>query len=61
MTQFLPSVPLDPYADQPLRYRMLTNGFVVYSVGADLHDNAGRERPQKGPLKEYDETFIIER
>jgi len=61
MPQFLPSVPLDPYADQPLRYRMLTNGFVVYSVGADLHDNAGRERPQKGPLKEYDETFIIER
>ena len=59
--QFLPSVPLDPYDGQPLRYKRLPAGFVVYSIGADGRDDGGKERPVKGQVKEFDETFIVER
>jgi hypothetical protein len=31
--EFLSAVPLDPFDGQPLRYRRLDDGFVVYSVG----------------------------
>jgi hypothetical protein len=58
--QFLPSVPLDPFDGQPLRYKGLPAGFEVYSIGADGRDNGGLERPSKGNVKEFDETFIIE-
>ena len=32
---------VDPYNQQPLRYRAEGDGFVVYSVGGDLKDNNG--------------------
>jgi len=57
----LPRLPLDPFDGRPLRYRRLQSGFVLYSVGADLQDDGGKERPKKGPAKDYDETFIVER
>jgi hypothetical protein len=59
--RFLPAVPRDPFDGQPLRYRRLPTGFVVYSIGADRHDNNGLERPRKGPVTDFDQTFIIER
>lgn len=59
--QFLPSVPLDPFDGRPLRYKRLPAGFVVYSIGADGRDNDGLERPFKGNVKQFDETFIVER
>jgi ABC-type transport system involved in multi-copper enzyme maturation permease subunit len=39
---FLAEVPADPYDGKPLRYRRVTNGVVLYSVGADLTDNGGK-------------------
>ena len=39
---FLPEVPIDPFADQPLRYRVDENAYVVYSVGEDGVDDAGK-------------------
>jgi hypothetical protein len=45
---WIAAVPLDPYDGQPLRYKLLHDGVIVYSVGADGVDNGGnvhRELP----------------
>jgi hypothetical protein len=45
----LPEVPTDPYDGQPMRYKRVADGVVIYSVGADGVDNGGninRERPR---------------
>jgi hypothetical protein len=39
--EYLDSVPEDPFASGPLRYRKTATGFVVYSVGEDKKDDAG--------------------
>jgi hypothetical protein len=59
--QFIAEIPKDPFDGQPLRFRRLATGFVVYSIGANRVDDGGREKPQKGSIEDYDETFIIER
>lgn len=40
---FLPMVPLDPFADQPLRFKSSGDGLLIYSVGSDGIDNGGTE------------------
>jgi hypothetical protein len=58
----LAEVPVDPYDGQPLRFRRLGKGYVVYSVGSDLEDNDGLERtPGAVGKSKYDETFTVER
>lgn len=62
--EFLPQAPTDPFDGQRLRYRMLPRGYVIYSVGADGHDDGGRARPPQiktGDKSTYDITFIVER
>jgi hypothetical protein len=62
--QYLDSVPADPFDGAALRYRRLARCFVVYSVGADGHDDDGREMPEhRKPTDKtsYDITFIVER
>ncbi len=62
MPAYLSQAPPDPYDGHPLRYRALPNGFVVYSVGEDRHDDGGKERPPKVSAGDnYDETFIVDR
>lgn len=39
---YLPAVPLDPYSNQPLQYRLDGGDFILYSVGKDGRDNGGR-------------------
>lgn len=57
--EFLDSVPLDPFDGQPLKYRRLDPGFVIYSVGRDGRDNGGKlERIIQG---EYDIGFELRR
>ncbi len=48
-TAYLKAVPTDPYDGQPLRYRLLPDGVVVYSVGPDKEDNGGA-RNRRNPL-----------
>jgi hypothetical protein len=43
---FVKAVPLDPYDGQPLRYKRLADGVLVYSVGPDRTDNGGLVDPQ---------------
>ncbi|HSY19770.1 MAG TPA: hypothetical protein VK815_15610 [Candidatus Acidoferrales bacterium] len=62
--QFLPAVPIDPFDGQPLRFRLLEKGYLIYSVGKDGQDNGGRERPadaKSGDKTLYDITFTVER
>jgi hypothetical protein len=61
--ELLPTVPTDPFDGQPLRYRRLGQGYVIYAVGQDLRDNDGKERPKNGTDKTvgHDETFFVER
>jgi hypothetical protein len=54
----------DPFDGQPLRYKRLEKGYVVYSVGDDGRDNGGRERPANAKSSDktlYDITFTVER
>jgi hypothetical protein len=57
---FLPQIPTDPFDGAPLRYRLLDNGYVVYSIGADLKDDNGAERSGRASSR-YDVTFAVER
>jgi hypothetical protein len=38
---FIEAVPTDPYTGEPLRYRRIDDGILIYAVGADLVDNGG--------------------
>lgn len=56
-------VPIDPYDGEPLRYRRLDPGFVVYSTGINGRDDGGQE-PASLRLsgeRDSDITFILER
>lgn len=63
---YISEIPDDPFNGNPLKYRLLEPGYVVYSVGDDLTDEGGTERGTQGrdarnrPLP-CDITFIVER
>ena len=62
MPAYLPEVPLDLFDGQPLRFRKLPKGYVVYSIGRDLTDDGGKEPPaDPKPDDRYDVTFTVER
>ena len=44
----LAEIPVDPYDGKPLRYRLLDDGAVVYSVALDLIDQQGKLNIQAG-------------
>jgi hypothetical protein len=50
----LPAVPVDPFSQEPLVYRPMTNSFLLYSLGPDGKDDGGaspvRGQPEKGDL-----------
>jgi hypothetical protein len=55
-------VPTDPFNDQPLRYRKLTKGYIVYSLGPDFTDDGGKEKAPHAPESaHYDITFTVRR
>ena len=53
--------PRDPFDDQPLRYKKLQGGYVVYSIGPDGVDNGGAERTNRKNMSDYDVTITVER
>ncbi len=62
--EFLADIREDPFDGEPLRYRRLAKGYVLYSVGGDREDNHGKEMPEPkaSPIKKgYDVTFTVER
>jgi hypothetical protein len=58
---YLPSVPHDPFDGQPLRFKRLNSGYVVYSIGSDLRDDGGSEGDPNKRASAKDITFILER
>ncbi len=62
---YLDVVPIDPFDGQPLRYRLLEKGYVVYSIGNDEIDDGGAERDKKNRRADgepkSDLTFFVER
>jgi hypothetical protein len=61
--EYLPSVPIDPFDGQALRFRRLDRGFVVYSIGEDLSNDEGKEPDQEGGRRNRrrDISFIVKR
>ncbi|HLH56996.1 MAG TPA: hypothetical protein VKY92_25675 [Verrucomicrobiae bacterium] len=62
--RFLDAVPIDPFDGNPVRYRRLSSGYVIYSVDSDGHDDGGLEPPERKKATDkdsYDITFIVER
>jgi hypothetical protein len=60
--EFAASVPLDPFDNNPLRYKKLARGFLVYSIGADFTDDGGKEKKaDEADEAHYDITFRVER
>ena len=61
--QYLESVPLDPFDGAALRYQMLAQGFVVYSIGRNGWDDGGTPPApgQEWRRGNWDITFTIER
>jgi hypothetical protein len=49
---YLQQVPRDPFDGAPLRFKRLSRGYVVYSVGEDGHDDGGTSA---------DVTFTVEK
>jgi len=39
---YLPSIPIDPYSGQPLKYRAASGDFMLYCVGWDGQDDGGK-------------------
>jgi hypothetical protein len=60
---YLDSVPRDPFDGNELQYKKLKIGFVVYSIGEDLIDDGGKEKPPRRTKESptWDVTFIVER
>ncbi len=59
--QYLEQVPIDPFDGQPIRYRRMQPGYVLYSVDADGRDNGGRERDRDDEDAPYDLPFTVAR
>ncbi len=59
---FLGELPKDPFDNKPLRYRLLDHGYIVYSVGRNLQDDAGAPvPPQADWRREGDLVFRVDR
>jgi hypothetical protein len=60
---YFDDIPKDPFDGNELRYSKRDAGYVIYSVGEDLSDDGGKERPKKrrGQSRpNSDVTFIVE-
>jgi hypothetical protein len=57
----LDTVPVDPFDGQPLRYKKLTKGYMVYSIGEDRKDDGGVYAYRPKPGAPLDITFVVER
>jgi hypothetical protein len=60
-SNYLPAIPTDPFDGQPLRYKTLERGYVIWSVGADGEDHQGAERGGPMATNPYDVTIVVER
>lgn len=63
---FLPEIPIDPMDNLPLRYRIRSPGYVVYSIGETFRDDGGishrdRDTSLTNDNAAWDFTFEVKR
>jgi hypothetical protein len=58
---FLPAVPTDPFDGRPLRYKKLSKGYLVYSIGRDRKDDGGVDGNSRKISSPEDITFTVGR
>ena len=58
---FLHAAPIDPFDGGPFRFKKLSRGYVVYSVGPDGKDDGGLEQRSGASKTNYDVTFTVDR
>jgi len=59
--RYLSKVPIDPFTDGPMLYRITTNGFRVYNAGENGHDDGGLTRHENSFANKSDDVvFLIE-
>ncbi len=59
--EFFDQLPADPFSEEELKYKTFENGFMVYSVGKDGHDDAGKESSGDNPEAfPYDIVFKVD-
>jgi hypothetical protein len=56
--EIIPLLPVDPYDDQPLRFKKTDRGWIIYSIGPDLVDDGGQ--PWDWDAKKGDLAFDFE-
>ena len=60
--ELLPSVPIDPFDEKPLRYRKLGTGYIIYSIGTDFKDDGGKRGDVfENEAGNYDIVFSVAR
>ncbi len=57
--ELLETIPLDPFDGQPLRYKRLLDGIVVYSIGTNREDEGGDFSHKNPPGPSADEGFRL--
>jgi len=56
---FIASVPIDPFDGRPMRYLLVDDGAVIYSVGSDFQDNGGKSSCRGDRNRDTDLTFCL--
>ena len=59
--EFIDAIPIDPFNGEPLRYKKLAEGYVVYSVGVDGEDDGGSGDREAESGRRRDITFTVAR
>ncbi|HEG44735.1 MAG TPA: hypothetical protein ENH94_11885 [Phycisphaerales bacterium] len=53
---YLKKLPMDPFSDGPLVYRIIDDGFTLYSAGLNMIDDDGQYGMKKGKFKQWAEN-----
>lgn len=59
--RYLERVPIDPFGNQPIRYRRTEPGYLLHSIDTDGRDDGGHERKDDNADGPYDLCFIVTR
>lgn len=59
VSSHLKALPRDPFDDNPLRYRRIGEGCIIYSVGPDGSDDGGTSGEDAGEDEGHDIVFRL--
>ncbi len=56
---YLPAIPEDIFINQPLHYTLTPTGYLLYSVGPNMRDDAGHKRGDNDPAHPQADDLVI--